>query len=254
MNFVSASSLLHYNLIRMEPKFQSSFIPKGPIVSSAVATSRTGAVKQRSLLAFLATAIFTISVLMALGALGYKFYLNRSISVMKAELEAGRQAIEPAKVKEITRLNNRLLAAEELINNHVVLSPLFRFIEASTLKSVRFTELNYSAEPEGIKIIMSGEARGYTALALQADVFNKSDNFRSPVFSDIRLDDKGNVDFSFTAFINPTLVSYKREVEKLAAPAMNNLFATSTAIIATTTPQSTSTTTKPASTTSPQTR
>jgi len=237
---VPIDGVLPYNLEDVEPKFQSSFIPKGPIVSNAsapVAKSRG----EKSLLGFLASLIFGISVLIALGVVGYKFYLNYSIKSMAAEVESGRQALNSEVVSEITRLNNRIEATETLVGNHLVLSPLFRFLEVSTLRNVRFTDFDFTDTDSGYELSLQGEARGYSALALQADVFNKSEYFRDPIFSDIRLDERGNVAFSFTAVINPALLSYRKEVEKLSAPAVRPV-ATSTA---TSTPASTVSTSSP---------
>lgn len=230
----------------MEPKFQSSFIPKGPTASTA-AISMGKKSSEKSFLAFIARVVFTGSVLLALGAFGYKFYLNYSLTNLAAELETGRTALEPDTVEELLDLNGRLVSTKELIANHSILSPLFRFLEASTLRSVQFTAFNYEATPEGIKIIMKGEARSYGSLALEADLFTKSKYFKNSVFSDLSLDDSGNVLFSFEAMLDPTLLSYPRFVETVSVPppspaTLTPLAATSTSAgvstsTATTTPR-----------------
>ena len=73
---------------------------------------------------------------------------------------------------------------------------------------------------------MTGEARGYAALALQSDIFNKSQYFKDSIFSNLKLNTKGDVIFSFRAVVDPSLVSYQREVERIGALAP---IATSTA-------------------------
>ncbi len=201
----------------MEPKFQSSFIPKGPVASS-VASPLAYRSKEKSLLAFIAVIIFTGSVLVAALVFGYKFYLNYSIAKMANDLELARVALEPEAVSEIIRLNDRILMTEELIGSHLVLSPLFKFLEASTLRSVRFSSFNYALSERGLELTMRGEARGYAVLALQADQFNKTENFENPIFFDFSLDEKGNVIFFFRATVNPGLLSYRREAEKLGVP------------------------------------
>lgn len=226
----------------MEPKFQSSFIPKGPIASSASPTSPK-IKRPTSILGLVSTVIFSLSVLSAVFVFGYKFYLEYSIKAMAAELEAAKASIEEETVKEIVRLNNRILATESLIDSHMVLSPLLFYLEASTLRNVRFTGFAYSLKEGQPVLIMKGEARGYAALAQQAEVFKRNNDFKNPIFSDLSLDDKGNVVFQFTTEINRNFLSYSREVERL--PATNNQRPptnTATTTGATTTPsQATST-------------
>jgi len=97
---------------------------------------------------------------------------------------------------------------------------LFEFLEASTVKSVRFTDFSYSFNDnnKNFNLSMNGEARGYASLALQADIFSESGNFTDLTFSNLTLDDRGNVQFSINAVIDPTLVSYKKLVEDIGVP------------------------------------
>jgi len=202
----------------MQPKFQSSFIPKGPVVSSGGVTPGGTKSKGRNLLSFLASIIFTISIIGALGIFGYKFYLKYRIQGMESDLESAYIALEPETISQLTDLDSRIKSTKELIARHVVLSPLFRFLEDSTPTTVRFTELNYNLTDKGYELSMTGEARGYADLAVQSDIFNKSPYFRNPVFSDFILGDRGNITFSFKATLDPTLLSYKKEVENSVVP------------------------------------
>ncbi|OHB05333.1 MAG: hypothetical protein A3A26_01970 [Candidatus Zambryskibacteria bacterium RIFCSPLOWO2_01_FULL_47_14] len=207
----------------MPPKFESSFIPKGPTFSAGTnfgvpAPARKG---ERTLLGFIAIILFILSVVAAAGVLGYKFYLNYSIKNMEQALEAGRASLQTETVVEITRLNNRLLSAEALIDGHTVLSPVFRFLDSATLKDVRLTDFFYNALTAEPRVIIKGEARSYTALAQQAEFLKESDLFENPIFGDLRLDDEGNVEFSFEAEAAAGLLSYRREMEKLNTPTTN---------------------------------
>lgn len=201
----------------MEPKFQSSFIPKGP-TASAGAMPGAPVRRERSILSFVANIIFALSVIAAVGVFGYKFYLNYSIESMAAELEAGKANLEQETVDEIRRLNNRILATEDLLDGHLVLTPLFNFLEASTLRNVRFTEFDYISNEKGLEVIMKGESRGYSALALQAEIFQKNKDFLNPLFSDLTLDDEGNVVFTFRSQVSSTMLSYERELERTGQP------------------------------------
>lgn len=202
----------------MEPKFQSSFIPKGPVSSASMATQNYAVRKPKSILGFLAMLIFVFSLLGAAAVLGYKFYLSYSIKTLAAEVEAGKAAIEEETVQEIMRLNNRMLSAETLIDKHLIITPFLDFLEKSTLRTVRFREFSYIAENSALRLNMKGEARSYSSLAQQAELFKKSKDIKNPTFSDISLDDKGNVTFTVSLELDRNFLSYGREVERTAAP------------------------------------
>ena len=196
----------------MEPKFQSSFIPKGP-VTSTIGASIGQKAKQTGLFSFLALVIFVGSVLLALGMFGYNYYLKYRIGKMGSDLESARATLSPDVIDELTRLNNRIIYTEELVSRHQILVPLFEFLEVSTPRSVRFSDVRYSMTGKGIELTMRGEARGYAALALQADIFSKSKSIKDPIFSDLNLNEKGDVRFSFKAIVDPSLVSFTNTVE-----------------------------------------
>lgn len=207
----------------MEPKFQSSFIPKGPVASSAVPESKTPA-KVGGILGLIATTIFIISLVGALGVFGYKFYLKQSIVSMGTEIDRARASLYSDDIRQFIQLDDRLSSVGSLLNNHIVLSPLFDFLERNTITTIRFTEFYFSSSPEGLTVRLNGQARGYSAIALQSDIFNSSGHFTNPVFSDLNLDERGNILFSFTAGINPSLLSYRRVIEsETITPQLNTL-------------------------------
>lgn len=233
----------------MEPKFQSSFIPKGPLATTGTAT-RISRESGRSILGTLAVFVFTFAILLSLGVFGYEFYLKSSISRMSGNLATARESLEPETIKKIADLDSRLVSTEALLEKHIVLSPLFDYLENFTLRNVRFTQFDYETTERGVlELTMRGQARGYSAVALQSRNFNESGYMRNPVFSDLDLDDEGNVTFTFRATLDPSIVSYKREVSKQPPPpplpvlVPSSSAATSTATSTPSTATSTATTT-----------
>jgi hypothetical protein len=206
----------------MEPKFQSSFIPKD---SSGAQSNQLESFRNKKsggggLLAFISKIIFALSVLAAVGVFGYKFYLRYSIDRMKEDLEVARVDVEPDTVQELVRINNRILSTKEIIASHTVISPFFELLQASTARAVRFTDIDYINSPEeGIKVTLSGQANSYGALALQADIFSDNQYLTNQLFSDLKLDPQGNVIFTFTANVSRDLLSYRRRVEQLTPTA-----------------------------------
>ncbi|PIP56015.1 MAG: hypothetical protein CO183_01555 [Candidatus Zambryskibacteria bacterium CG_4_9_14_3_um_filter_42_9] len=203
----------------MEPKFQSSFIPKGPAVTTAPNTPLKGRKSEgKSFFGYIALLIFSLSVIFAVGVFGYKYYLKYSIQRMGGNLENARATLQSDVIRELTRLDNRIISSKELIARHQIVSPLFEFLEIYTPQTVRFSDFNYSIADQGIQLSMKGEARGYAALAFQADIFDNSQYFENPVFSDLTLNEKGDVTFSFKAILDPDLVSYQRKVQQIGVP------------------------------------
>lgn len=201
----------------MEPKFQSSFIPKGPLASTA-GPAIVRRPSNKTLLGVFGVIFFTVSVLGAGGVFGYKYYLKGSIEAMQAELETVRAALDSGEIQELTRLHNRIISTKELLSKHVVLTPFFEFLEVSAPKLVRFNELRYAVGLEGIEVTMRGESRGYGALALQASIFDKSKFFKNSIFSDLTLNQQGDVMFSFRGILNPSVVSYGKLFEGMTIP------------------------------------
>lgn len=237
----------------MEPKFQSSFIPKGPLATSGT-VSAVSKVKKKGIVGFLSFLVFICVVGGTLVLFGYNWYLNRSITKMSSDLQDARAALEPETITELSRLHARLLATDELLSKHVVLSPLFDFLENATLKSVRFTDFDYRISEKGFTLTLKGQARGYSSVALQSEIFNKSKYLKNQIFSDLQLDDKGNVVFTFNTEVDPTLVSFKKTIESssIIPPVVQEVTpATSTPVMATSTLSNKTATTT--STTTPKT-
>ncbi len=203
----------------MDPKFQSSFIPKGH-ASTAVPVSgmRGRSSGQRTVLGLIATVLFVCSIIAAAGVFGYKYYLKYDISSLASQLEEAKLSLGYDEVQELIELDSRIISAETIINNHVILSPVFEFLEQSTVRNVRFTRLDYSSGQQGLSLSLEGEAAGYSALALQSDIFNQSPHLLNQNFSDISLNEEGRVAFKFSAAVNPETISFRKELERIFVP------------------------------------
>lgn len=199
----------------MDPKFQSSFIPKGPAATAPISASRGRKTSNMTFLGFIGLVVFIISLAAAAGVFGYTYYLKYRIDSLTSDLETARQALQYDAIEEIIRLDGRIVSARTLIGNHVIISPVFEFLETSTVKNVRFTDLLYSSGEGGLVLTLVGEARGYGALALQADIFGQSEYLKDVSFSDISLNEQGDVAFKVTASIDPRTVSYSEEIRRL---------------------------------------
>ena len=83
------------------------------------------------------------------------------------------------------------------------------------MKTVRFLAFSYTRGEERnapVKVEMKGQAVGYRSVALQSDLFTKNKNFIDPIFSNLTLDQAGNVLFDLDFSIDPTFLDYKQTI------------------------------------------
>jgi len=192
----------------MEQNFQTSFIPQKPIVKERTSSSQPVSI-------FLIISLFVLfAVLLATGGLYfYKGVMEKSITNMENTLNLAKNRFEPAKIAELQVLDKRLRASSEILSKHIVTTPIFDVLEKLTMKTVRYTKFSYELGTEkniSVKIKMSGQAIGYRSIALQSDLFTKNKSLIDPVFSNLTLDNNGNVLFDLEFSVDPSFVNYKQ--------------------------------------------
>jgi hypothetical protein len=192
----------------MEQNFQTSFIPKRPMIEERVTTARPVG------FLLLASVLFFFAVLIAsAGLYFYKGVVEKSISKMENDLLLAKNRFEPSRISQLQVLDKRLKASTEILSDHVAISPIFTALQGVTMKSVRFTKFSYvfndGTTDAKIRVKMSGVAVGYRSIALQSDLFAKEEYFLDPVFSNLSLDNSGNVLFDLDFAVDPTFVNYK---------------------------------------------
>ena len=136
-----------------------------------------------------------------------------NITQKENELNLAKNRFEPSKITELQVLDKRLRASTEILSNHVVITPIFEALQAITMKTVRYTKFGYTLGEEkksNVVIKMSGVAVGYRSIALQPDLFAKDKNLIEPIFSNLTLDEKGNVLFELEFSVDPSFVNYKQ--------------------------------------------
>lgn len=195
---------------------QTSFIPRK-------AVGRESSIREKPVGIFLiiSTFVFVVAILASGFFYLWKFSLNRNITKAGQYLEERKSALEPTTINELLKTDKRLRAAADLLSNHLVASPIFSLLEDQTLKSVRFTRFEYNNEPgKGVTLKLSGEARSYGSVALQADTLNADKQYvKSAVFSNLNLDDKGNVTFDALVALDPDATNYKKSLDRAAGGA-----------------------------------
>lgn len=202
----------------MDPRFQqTSFIPKKPMVTPQKVKSSAPI----SVLSLIATIFFIGAVALAGGMFFYKELVKNQIEEAKKTLEAEKAAYIPDEIEYLIRLDARLTASKQLLQNHVAVTPFFQFLGNNTLNSVRFRDFVFTyLAPDKIQVEMKGVAQNYPSIALQSDLFNEQDELSETVFSDLAVETNGLRSFKVVTIIDPRLVSYERLING-AQPAQN---------------------------------
>ncbi len=188
---------------------QQSFVPKKPITSQKKTKKTSGGLFLGiSLIVFILLSGSTASVYF------YKIYLEKKVENQRVSLERAKEAFEPSLIIELKKLDARIKSVENILNSHVAFSELFGLLEVETLKTIRFNNFNYSIENNNeIEIHLSGEAKSYSSVALQSDIFGESKFIKNPVFSGLSLNDEGSIFFNISARVDPQLVLYNKSLD-----------------------------------------
>lgn len=193
-----------------DQNFQTSFIPKKPMIEARAVVS--GSV---SYLTIFSIFIF-FTIILATGALYvYGGILTKNTAAMENDLTLSKNRFEPSKIVQLQVSDKRLRASTEILSKHITISPIFTELQSVTMKTVRYTTFNYSFDEVNngrILIKLDGVAIGYRAVALQSDLFAKNKNFIEPMFSNLSLDDKGNVVFELSFSVDSNFVNYKNMI------------------------------------------
>lgn len=193
----------------MEPKFQTSFIPKKPLVAS-------GGVAKKSIdfFAIIATILFLGSLVLAGAVYAWRYTLEKQVASSEASLVKAREQFDQEFIGYINRLNTRIETSKELLNNHVGASTIFGFLASHTLKTVSYSDFSYTFDKDKtVKVVLKGNAKSYSSIALQSEEFGLQNQYiKSPIFSDLNPDQTGNVVFTLTALLDKNLISYQKNI------------------------------------------
>lgn len=202
----------------MEQNFQTSFIPKKPIIEDTAKSSTSSG------FFVIITILIFVTVVLAYGGLFlYSNILTKNITTKKEQLDRANERFEINRINELKLLDKRLKAGEKVLDKHISISPIFEILQRITMKTVRYTKFSYEVTDKGeINVKMNGQALGYRYIALQADLFSKEKNLIDPVFSNLSLDDKSNVNFDLTFAVDPSLVDYEEKLQRESPSTVEN--------------------------------
>ena len=190
---------------------QTSFIPKQPVHEETAISSRSFSVVN-----FIAIVIFFGSLVAAGGLYFYKGILEANIVEMNISLTKAKAAFEPGLIADLQVLDKRLNSSKTILSNHISISPIFRSIEALTLKSVRFSKFSYETSKGNAKeliVTMSGQTSGqggYRSIDLESNKLAEHKYFHDIIFSNLSLTQTGGVSFDLAFSVDPNFINFQK--------------------------------------------
>lgn len=204
----------------MEPIVSTSFIPKRPV--SAEPTSQPSSHHSVGLLSFLTFIIVAGTAASFAGVYLYQQTLTKQKADLQVQITQAQQGLGSSFVADMKRLSQRIGGVKTLIQNHVVVSPIFAALQATTLQSVQYQNFTYEMTTDAgtgtklVQVSITGIAKNYATLALQSDAFAKSPLIRNPVFSGLTVEDKSTqVGFKLVFNVDPNDLSFQTFIQSL---------------------------------------
>ncbi len=192
----------------MDNRLQATFMPRQPAVSGDAYARPKG---PHSFFKMIGVLVFVLALVAMGGLFAYKKYITGNNGEKQTKVEEAIKNFEPELTRELTILKARVDAGKGLLENHKAFSLLFTLLELNTAQTVQFNEFSFVVSPDKkIKLTMKGEARSYNAIAFQSDVFSKVEQFKSPMFTNLAINEQGIISFDFSAELDPAAVSYKK--------------------------------------------
>jgi hypothetical protein len=192
----------------MENSFQTSFIPKKPIISS------TDVKEPRSLLLFITTLLMAAAILVSGILFVYKLYLTKQVASSSESLALVRDSFEKDTIAELELYDKRTQSAKQILSKHIVFSPMFALLGEITIPAIQYTSFEEQSDIKGYTVNIKGLARDYRSIALQADMFNsiKGRSFTNVLFSNLVKDKSNNIGFDLKFNVGDELLSYEKNV------------------------------------------
>lgn len=183
-----------------------SFIPKKTLTKPIYKSSGLGFVM------FISLAILVISGLLLGGVYFYKDIAQRNTNDLVTSFKRAQENLDPALIQQISDIDVKIESAKDLLAEHRAVSSVFKFLETSTLSSVRFSNFDFSypfTKDTKPILVLKGSTRNYSLLSLQSEEFAKNKFVKNITFSNFALGDRGMVNFTATIEFNPSLFAYK---------------------------------------------
>lgn len=203
----------------MEPQFKSSFIPKKDVVVGTHGGPQISVSTKRGLIDRLASLLF-ILVLIGWGALfGYQKYVEASITQVEREILAAQDTIDNAKIDQFLAFGKQVDIAKQLLDNHIIVEPLFLFMNTHTIPSVQFSSFSFQLVDAGLMITATANTKNFAAVALQERLLADSTDISNVAVSAVAIDSvTDKVTFKLSFLMPRTHVLYSEFIKSVVLP------------------------------------
>ena len=150
-----------------------SFIPKQS--NQKVTNRRTK--KRIYLLGYISYVLFFGTLLAVAGMFAYELQLNSSLDRQKGLLAEERSSFSQSDIERVREFEQRLLAADLILNQHVAVSRVFDALELVTISPVSFSAFTIDlVDADGglplYELALSGMTESFNDLLFQRSVLN----------------------------------------------------------------------------------
>lgn len=205
----------------METKFQTSFIPKKPLITDPTkpVVTHSGGI---SIMMIVSIILFIASLGGAVFSVVWIGVLNQAQDSYKKQLSESEKRFNISLIEDLKKFSTKIEISKELFQKHLSVSEIFPIINELTIETVKFDSFEFSEPDKGsdsIKITMHGVAKNYNSIAFQSDVFGSSDKFgknkiiKNPVVADLSEEDNGEINFSFSGLLSSKDILYEKTVD-----------------------------------------
>jgi len=186
----------------MPEGFEKTFIPR-----KSIDPMQTGLRIKHTLDTFLSASILFIALILSIAAALFvsHLYVEGQIKTVQGNIEQLSQKFDPVVVGTIAKLDAQVSGAEAIIASHTSIDKIFAFLDESTVAKVSIQKIDFVSNPkDGVVMVLSGKASSYNTLAYQDSVYTKKkDQVSDVVFSDIKPNEDGLIDFVATLTFTP---------------------------------------------------
>jgi|GEM_PF-1458851 len=204
----------------MDPKFNSSFIPKKMLQEDVTGKSSSSQyVKHRTVMGptyFLTLTLFVLAILVSGFLFAWTQVVDRRVEDKIATLEAKNAAYDDTIVQDLLRVDSRLSEATNLLNAHVAFTELLDVLEELTVRTISYDGLSFALDEQtgALELEVTGIAPTFRDAAVQADTFRSEQFLQNPTVTRLSRNNDDLAGFAITASIDPRLITYTTALQE----------------------------------------
>jgi hypothetical protein len=206
----------------METKFQTSFIPKKPLVTDPTKSVVVHSGGSISIMMIISIILFIASLGGAVFSVVWIGVLNKAQESYKQQLSESEKRFNISLIGDLKKFSTKIDISKELFKNHLSVSEIFPIIDELTIETVKFDTFEFAESDksaDSIEITMHGVAKNYNSIAFQSDVFGASEKFgknkiiKNPVVADLSEEENGEINFTFSGLLSSKDILYDKTVD-----------------------------------------